>query len=147
MECARVDLLQRLRAAGLRATSPRLAVYRALDAADAPVSHAEMVAMLRGEKLDPATVYRNLVKLVEHRLARVAKCAGGIIRYELEGLEPARTPRATISCRSCGRVESIPAAKLMGKVDHHWRPSVESSEIRLMGECPGCLEKANAQGE
>src|SRR5690606_1873947 len=79
---SREALTRQLHDAGLRATPPRLAALRLLRTADRPLSHAEVVAELASEDWDQATIYRNLVKLVEARLARVATQVAGVTRYE-----------------------------------------------------------------
>ena len=52
---------RRVRASGLRCTAARMAVLRQLEAADAPMTHGEVVESLRGAGFDQSTVYRNLI--------------------------------------------------------------------------------------
>ena len=42
-ELSRDDAKQRIRSAGLRATAPRVAVLRLLEATDKPISHSEVL--------------------------------------------------------------------------------------------------------
>src|SRR5688572_21434610 len=59
------DVRGRLKAAGLRNTAPRVAVLRHLQRAAGPTSHAEIVQELSPLGFDRATLYRNLVDLVD----------------------------------------------------------------------------------
>lgn len=131
-----------IREAGLRATGPRIAVYCLLASADRPLSHTQVVEELNSQEWDQATVYRNLRKLVEANLARVATRVEGQDRYELRrnGQGPHLHPH--FSCRSCGTVECFPQTTLVGEVDQRWRRSIEISQLQLMGECPDCLDEA-----
>jgi Fur family ferric uptake transcriptional regulator len=136
---SRAEAKQRIHGAGLRATAPRVAVLRLLAAADKPLSHTEVVEAIDGEDWDQATLYRNLVKLVEVNLARVASKVGGVARYEARGDDDGPHLHPHFSCRTCGAVECLPEAKLTGPVDRRWSRSLETSELQLIGECPGCL--------
>ena len=74
---------------GLRATAPRLAVLGVLSAAQNPLSHTEVLARLGPTDWDPATIYRNLVKLRDAGIAPVVSRAGGMDRYALAGPQDA----------------------------------------------------------
>ncbi|MCA9534623.1 MAG: transcriptional repressor [Myxococcales bacterium] len=129
---------QRVQATGLRATAPRVAVYQLLLETERPLSHSEVVAQLASPDWDQATIYRNLLKLVEANLAWVASHVGGVARYEArrEHDEPHYHPH--FSCRSCGAVECLPEARLAAAVDKRWREAVAEAELQLVGECPTC---------
>jgi hypothetical protein len=66
------SLLRRL---GLRATRARVAVMRVLAGAQTPLSYSEVLARLGEPDWDPATTYRNLVRLREAGLALVVSRA------------------------------------------------------------------------
>ena len=55
----------------LRVTAPRVAVLQALAEVSRPISHQEMVEYLADTPYDPATLYRNLVRLGEEGIAPV----------------------------------------------------------------------------
>lgn len=136
---SRDEAKQRIHEAGLRATAPRVAVLRLLSAAEKPLSHSEVVKAIGSNDWDQATLYRNLVRLVDVELARIASKVGGIARYEArrEGDSPHLHPH--FSCRTCGTVECLPKAKLSGSADRRWSRSLETCELQLIGECPDCL--------
>lgn len=136
---SRDEAKQQLRDAGLRATAPRMAVLRLLSGADRPLSHTEVVDAIGSTDWDQATLYRNLVKLVEADLARVASNMGGVARYEARGDDDSPHLHPHFSCRSCGSVSCLPEAKLVAPVDRRWNRSIEASELQLVGECPDCL--------
>ena len=129
----------RLREAGLRATGPRVAVLRLLNESSKPLSHTEVVGAIGVEDWDQATLYRNLQKLVEAGLARIASRIGGVARYEARGDDDAPHIHPHFSCRSCGMVECLPEAKLAGAVSRRWHKSLQASELQLIGDCPDCV--------
>lgn len=136
---SRDDAKQRIHGAGLRATAPRVAVLRLLAGAERPLSHGEVVESLGCDDWDQATLYRNLLKLAEVDLARVASQVGGVARYEARGDDDSPHLHPHFSCRSCGSVECLPEAKLTGPVNRRWNRSLETSELQLIGDCPDCL--------
>jgi Fur family transcriptional regulator, ferric uptake regulator len=133
------EIKQRLRELGLRVTAPRLAVLRILAEAERPLSHAEVVALL-GEDVswDRATVYRNLVALVEIGLARVASHAAGIVRYELARGE-AHDAHPHFLCDDCGVVSCLPETAVVTPKKAKWSKSLKGAEVQFVGRCPGCL--------
>ena len=141
----RDEAKRRIHEAGLRATAPRVAVLRLLSATDRPLSHSEVVQAIGSDDWDQATVYRNLIKLVDAELARVASKVGGIARYQAReaGDSPHRHPH--FSCRTCGAVECLPEAELSGPIDRRWSRSLETSELQLIGECPDCLAERDSR--
>ena len=139
MDLTRDDAKQRIHTAGLRATAPRVAVLRLLAAADKPMSHSEVVETIGCDDWDQATLYRNLLKLVEANLARVASKVNGVARYEARGDDDSPHLHPHFSCRTCGTVECLPEAKLTGPVPRRWNRSLETSELQLIGDCPDCL--------
>ena len=138
------DAKRCLHEAGLRATLPRIAVLRLLTATDRPLSHTEVVAAIGDQNWDQATLYRNLLKLVEFDLARIATNAGGVARYEARGNDNSPHLHPHFSCRTCGSVACLPEAKLVGSQDRRWNQSLRMSELQLIGDCPDCLASQRA---
>jgi Fur family ferric uptake transcriptional regulator len=136
---SRDEAKRRVHEAGLRATAPRVAVLRLLAASNKPLSHSEVVAAIGSADCDQATLYRNLVKLVEADLARVANNVGGVARYEARGDDDSPHLHPHFSCRTCSQVECLPHAKLAGPVERRWYQSLAGSELQLIGECPNCM--------
>lgn len=130
---------------GLRATAPRVAVLRILTASPKPLSHSEVIQAVGSDDWDQATLYRNLLKLVEVNLARVASQMGGITRYETRNDDDPHV-HPHFSCETCGKVECLPEAKLGGNVEVRWHESLADSQLQLIGNCPDCLE-ARAKGQ
>jgi Fe2+ or Zn2+ uptake regulation protein len=132
------EIKTRLRELGLRVTASRVAVLRVLGDAERPLSHAEVVEVL-GEDIssDPATVYRNLVALVEIGLARVASHAAGIVRYELARGKAHDTPPHFL-CDGCGVVSCLPETEVVTPKKTKWSKSLRSAEVQFVGRCPGC---------
>jgi Fur family ferric uptake transcriptional regulator len=130
---------RRLHEAGIRATAPRVAVLRLLSSATRPLSHTEVVDAIGSEHWDQATLYRNLVKLVEVQLARVVSKVGGVARYRARGDDDSPHLHPHFCCQTCGEVACLPEAKLTGPVDRRWHRSLETSEMQLIGYCPDCL--------
>ena len=130
-----------LKERGLRVTAPRVAVLRVLAAADAPLSHSEAVELLGDADWDPATIYRNLVKLRDAGLAPVVSRAGGIDRYALASSQhagPHQHPHFV--CDDCGKVEPFEDEALEEAIHHIRRKgfSLESHEVTLHGHCAEC---------
>ncbi len=136
---SREEAKRRIHGAGLRATAPRVAVLRLLATTNNPLSHGEVVAAIGDHDWDQATLYRNLVKLVEADLARIASKVDGVTRYEARGDDDNPHLHPHFSCRKCGSVNCLPEAKLTGPVDRRWNRSLETSELQLIGDCPDCL--------
>lgn len=139
-EMTRQEAKDLIHQAGLRATAPRVAVLRLLTASPKPLSHSEVVVEVGTDEWDPATLYRNLLKLVEVNLARVASKVGGVTRYEARDGDDDPHVHPHFSCQACGKVECLPGAKLAGSVEVRWHESLADSQLQLIGNCPECIE-------
>ena len=139
---SREDAKDALRMAGLRATAPRVAVLRLLATAKKPLSHGEVVDAIGSDNWDQATLYRNLIKLVEMDLARVASHAGGVARYEAQNENEGSHFHPHFSCRKCGLINCLPEARFSGTMSRRWKKSLQSSDLELVGDCPDCLAKS-----
>ncbi len=132
-----------LRERGLRVTAPRLAVVCLLAAADSPLSHTEVLERLGQTDWDPATIYRNLVKLRDAGVAPVVSRAEGIDRYALAGAQDDGHRHPHFACEDCGRVACLPAQLTASMtIDGPWAASVQKAMVQLRGECPECLKRA-----
>ncbi len=126
---------------GLRATAPRLAVLRVLAESDGPLSCGDVLARLGDTDWDPATVFRNLVKLREAGIAPVVSRAEGIDRYALAPPGGAVHRHPHFVCEDCGRVACLPVELTASmSVDGPWAQSVEKASVEIRGHCPDCLE-------
>lgn len=119
-----------------RQTQQRRAIRRVFQRAGRPLTPDEVLEMARDDvpTLGPATVYRNLARLVEEgRLAEVS-LPGESTRYEAAELPH----HHHFLCRGCGRAFDVPACP--GDVeDLAPRGFVaEAHELVLYGRCPAC---------
>ena len=129
-----------LRDKGLRSTAPRLAVLMVLAETKGALSHTEMLDRLGETDWDPATIYRNLVKLRDAGLAPVVHRADGIDRYALAGSHGHNHRHAHFVCEDCGQIACLPANLTASMhADERWGPSVQQAMIQLRGECPDCI--------
>ncbi len=135
------DYQERLRAAGLRSTTARVAVLRELEAAKAPLSHAELVDALQDEGYDRVTLYRNLTDLTEAGLVMRADLGDHVWRFELKSdTQAEHGPHPHFTCTDCGSVACLPAESV------HVKPAkgapkalaARSVDIQLRGRCDRC---------
>lgn len=129
-------LVDRLRGAGLRRTGSRIAVLDRLARADAPVSHAEVADILEPLDFDRATVYRNLVDLVEVNLAKRVDLGDHVWRFSLirenEPMHGLEHPH--LVCDDCGAVICRPDIKVEIAAERALQPL----EVQLRGQCDDC---------
>jgi Fur family transcriptional regulator, ferric uptake regulator len=137
------NLREKIRSAGLRVTSPRVAVLQQLLTATAPVSHAELVDQLAPQGWDRATIFRNLTDLTEVGLLRRTDLGDHVWRFELmgEGTDThAVTKHPHFVCGECGDVQCLPEET----VELHTATGAPRSvrgrevEIQLKGRCDRC---------
>ena len=129
-------LRERIRAAGLRCTGPRVSVRRAMTRRASPVTHGELAAALGPAGLDRATVFRNLTDLAEAGMLSRTDLGDHVWRFELKEEAEASHGKDHVHfvCRDCGTVsclpsETMPVAPLaVGRVE----------EILLKGLCNAC---------
>lgn len=146
-EPLRVDTLieaeGKLRERGLRLTSPRRLVLRALFEAPAPIS-AERLGEQVG--LDPASVYRSLEALERHGLIRHTHLGHGPGLYVLVS----RGEREYAYCEACGAVTALDTAELEG-VRRDIRGlcgyEVRFTHFPIVGLCPSCVASPTATSE
>ena len=138
-----------LREKGLRITAPRVAVLSVLVEAESPLSLSNVIEQLGDSDCDPATVYRNLIKLRDAELAIVVNRAGGIDRYALATGQGDDHKHPHFVCDDCGRVACLPDELLKSipvrSMDKSWASSVRTAVVQLRGECPDCREQAATQ--
>ena len=131
-----------LRDQGLRATPPRLAVLRVLSEATGPLSNGEVLTRLGETPWDPATIYRNLVKLRQAGLASVVSRAEGVDRYVLAPGQGDGHQHPHFVCEDCGRLACLPAELTASmSMEGPWSVSLKKAMVQLRGECPDCLDR------
>jgi Fur family transcriptional regulator, ferric uptake regulator len=130
-----------LRTAGLRATSARVAVARVMSDAGAPLSHADVCERVGDQGFDRATIYRNLVDMVEAGLLRRADLGDHVWRFELTGAdgEHDQGAHAHFVCSDCGTVECLPdGAVAVRPVRGAPRSLRAGVEVQIRGRCDDC---------
>lgn len=137
-----VELREVLRAAGLRATSARMAVLEVLLAARAPLSHGEVCDRVGDRGIDRATLYRNLIDLAEAGLVRRSDHGDHVWRFEWTGGESAdhqAAEHAHFVCSRCGTVSCLPEGAI---AIHAVRGAPRSlrvgAEVQVRGVCDTC---------
>lgn len=131
-----------MRARGLRATAPRLAVLQSLFGTLAPITHAELVALLGPSGWDRATIYRNLVDLTEIGLVRRTDVGDHVWRFELVR-EGARDEghHAHFVCDTCGDVTCLPSETVSLQTSSEAPSALRARnvEIQIRGRCDNCV--------
>lgn len=127
-----------LKAHGLRATRPRLAVVQALSESSEPLSCTEVIKASGDEHLTLATVYRNLVRLREEGVARVVSKAHGLDHYALA--EASRVhEHPHFECVDCGETTCLPSEVSPAlDVAGEWGESLRAATLHFHGTCPSC---------
>lgn len=134
----RKALVDKLRAAGLRTTNARLAVLDVIYTATTPLTHLE-VRERSGDDWDAATVYRNLVTLVEAGILTRTDHGDRRWRYEASSEESHDHPH--FLCSACGEVRCLPETEvvLRGKAVLPASAGDGKLEIQLRGVCEACV--------
>ena len=104
-----------------------------------------MSRKLASDTTDAATVYRNLIKLVEAGLVEVAARVDGMDRYALAPREEdhgAHAAHPHFVCRDCGEVSCLPAdTRFSIRARGPWGRSIREADIQLTGACPACRDQ------
>ncbi len=133
-----LELQQALRTAGLRATPARMAVLAVLRAAQAPLSHAEVIERMADSLWDRATLYRNLVDLARAGLLHRVDLGDHVWRFEARGEVHTSPSHPHFVCTDCGTVACVPGVQVVVSPgsDAAWLgPEVE---VQLKGLCGDC---------
>jgi Fur family ferric uptake transcriptional regulator len=123
-----------LREAGLRCTDARLAVYREVARAAAPVAHRDVADAL--PELDRITVFRNLVALVEAGLAIRVDLGDRTFRYALPTSAGERHGHPHFTCTSCGDVRCLEDVRVVDEGTHG--SLLLGAEVQIKGVCDDC---------
>lgn len=128
-----------LRERGLRATPSRIAVFDHLRSrAEQPMSHAELTETLSSGPWDPATIYRNLLDLVEVGLARRTDVGDHVWRFEAVS-EEHQEGHPHFVCTECGVIECLPEVELVVPRSRTPRAVRQRKvEMQLRGLCDSC---------
>jgi Fur family ferric uptake transcriptional regulator len=135
----RDDLRQRIRERGLRATPGRLATYRTLLSAEAPLSHSDVVTALEGHGFDRATIYRNLIDLTDAGLLARSDLGDHSWRFEISSGEN-DSDHVHFVCVACGDVSCLDGVDVDIRATKAAPRAVDSMqvEVQLRGRCDAC---------
>jgi Fe2+ or Zn2+ uptake regulation protein len=137
------DVLEAVRARGLRASSARRLVLAALCSADRPVSAETIAGGLAGRlpSSDIGSVYRNLVTLVEAGIVRDVHPAQGATLYALARAEG----EGFVACERCGEVRrASPSAVAYVRAAVQRALGYEAGFTRhpIVGVCADCAGRS-----
>ncbi len=129
-----------LRERGLKVTTPRLLVLKALLDAHRPTSAQELLERLLGEGLDQVTVYRTLTTLTEINLAQQVSTTDGSRRFEVHVCEGCRVDHPHLQCRVCGALDCleegiVPPPLIPTRLGGYL---IDEAKLYLFGTCPSC---------
>lgn len=135
------DFKSVLRAAGLRATWPRIAVLRLLEVKSSPMSHAEVHEELGMKEFDKATIYRNLVDLAEAGILRRSDHGDHAWRFEMKkGAAGEDGEHPHFVCTDCGTVACLETVEVKVTNTRNVPRSVAAKavQVKLQGLCDEC---------
>jgi Fe2+ or Zn2+ uptake regulation protein len=133
-----------LRGAGLRVTSQRLVLHRALRELDRHVT-AEEVAAAAADRLPGLalpTVYATLDLLAQLGLVRRVPAGSGAALYD-----PRLDEHAHLICERCGAVSDVDVSvdlRTAARAATRAGADVRAAEVVLHGRCPACLSPSTA---
>lgn len=134
---------ERLKAAGLRCTTARIAVLERLTQARRPLSHADVADALVPEGYDRVTVFRNLVEFAEVGIASRVDLGDHVWRFELRGAsEHHEADHPHFVCVDCGEVSCLSEINVSIKPSRGAKKSTspvgQITEIVFKGHCAQC---------
>ena len=120
-----------------RMTNQRRAILAVLAETQRPMSPEEILELARREveKLNQATVYRNLTSLIEDKQLVRVELLGKPPRYELAGL----AHHHHFLCQECDRMFDLPGCH--GLLKQAVPPGFEATghELVMFGRCKTCV--------
>lgn len=110
-----------------------------LHAATQPTSHADITEKLSQLGCDPTTLYRNLIDLVDAKLARRADVGDHVWRFALVRDDHDATAHPHFVCTECGSVQCLPAMRISVSVAKAPRAVRRKEiEVHVRGRCDAC---------
>jgi Fur family ferric uptake transcriptional regulator len=134
------DFKSLVRNAGLRSTSPRIAVLKALSKISTPMSHGELVDILAEQGFDRATIFRNLTDMTEAGLLLRIDVGDHTWRFEIKQVGKDANGHPHFVCTDCGEVACLTDVD-MGPTRDKLRTNNKVgniSEVLLKGHCEDC---------
>ncbi|MBX3259503.1 MAG: transcriptional repressor [Labilithrix sp.] len=137
------DFQALLRTAGLRSTTPRIAVLEHFHAHGGQNSHAEIFEALGDRGFDRATIYRILMDLAEVGILSRTDLGDHVWRFELKkgvgGVEHTEEHPHFV-CVDCGEVSCLPglSIRLEGAAKAPKSVAKKKVSVQLKGRCDNC---------
>jgi Fur family ferric uptake transcriptional regulator len=136
---AETEFRSALREHGLRVTPNRLRVFRVLARHSEALTAPQLVALLAGEGMNPATVYRMMQQLTQAGIVHPVMVGHEHIGYEL--VSPYRAHHDHFVCDRCARTFDLAECGLEEAVVRLAERNgfqVSSHHAELHGLCPDC---------
>lgn len=132
------DLVDRLRAAGVRITAPRQAVVTALVALGSHCTAEDLERQVGADhpEVSTSSVYRTLDVLTRHGIVRHVHLGHGPAQYHLTD-----DRHAHLVCRGCGAVVELDdevTGPIAADVEDATGYRLDLDHFALQGWCPGC---------
>jgi Fur family ferric uptake transcriptional regulator len=130
-----------LRRSGLKKTAPRVAVLQSLEREVTPRTHGEIAEELAALGFDQATIYRNLMDLVEANLVSRSDLGDHVWRYEIRrGGDGHVSEHPHFLCVDCGGVTCLPggAVRLVSLRGVPRAVVSRAVEVQVKGLCDAC---------
>ena len=109
--------------------------------ADRPLSYTEVVNCLKDNGYDPATIYRNLIKLKEAGITSIASRVDGVNRYALIAADRDGHRHPHFICDDCGDISCLPEELTASMhLEGPWSTAIKLAQVQLRGECPACID-------
>ncbi|MEO1335583.1 MAG: transcriptional repressor [Myxococcota bacterium] len=136
----RHEIREKIRAAGLRCTPGRIAVYEALLEATRPLTHSDLVSHVTAVGVDQATIYRNLIDLVEAGLLRRSDLGDHSWRFEVPRADDPEGGHPHFVCIECGDIQCLSGIELNVPQARNLPRSIRKNEVELQirGLCDNC---------
>lgn len=133
------DPAARLRAAGLRATSGRIRALAAIDAASAPLTHADLARQPELRDLDAITLYRLLDAFAERGLVHRVQGTDGVWRTcaQPRGQRGCPGNHPHFLCADCGAMACLTDQPLP-RVQPPEGATVRARHFLAVGRCAAC---------
>ncbi|HCH65986.1 MAG TPA: transcriptional repressor [Deltaproteobacteria bacterium] len=142
LSAVHAEMKARLRAKGLRATRPRLAILAQMHILARPLSHPEVMEALGEASFDRASVYRILADLTAADLLRRMDLGDKVWRYELlSHVDREADDHAHFLCVLCKQITCLPEVELRPVRGGVLPPELTGAEIHLKvtGRCGVCM--------
>lgn len=129
-----------LRAANLRSTAARIAVFHQLRRANSPLTHAEVSEQLVPQGFDQATVFRNLGDLTEAGLVSRTELGDHVWRFEARDPNaPDKGSHPHFVCTECGSVTCLDDLQFTAASRRRSTQIGRITEILVKGQCADCV--------